>query len=183
MIYLSDFLKDRMAQRFTFGVLSSAFLLGLALIIQSFWLPCTESDLHLTFKYGVGAKNVLNTFTGTYTRDMVKDPPVTVKFCLSEKDLDRIYQKMVAIDFFSYPTRFSAQSSGDVIGEMTPFSTYYFKVQCGSSETKELVWAAKYTYSGNKEAEDLKELIDLIIEIIRSKPEYRRLPEPRAGYA
>ena len=182
MKYLSDFLKDRMAQRFTFGVLSSAFLLGLALIIQSFWLPCTEFDLHLTFKYGVGAKNVLNTFTGTYTRDMVKDPPLTVKFCLSEKDLDRIYQKMVAIDFFSYPTRFSARSSGDVNGEMTPFSTYYFKVQCGSSEM-ELVCAAKYTYSGNKEAEDLKELIDLIIEIIRSKPEYRRLPEPRAGYA
>jgi len=171
-----------MDHRFSIGVISAACLLGLAIIFQSFWLPCTDSDFNLIFKYGVGAKNVLNTFTGTYTRDMVRGPPVIVKFCLSEEDLNRIYQKMVEIDFFAYPTSFSARSPGNVIGEMTPFSTYYFKVQYGDSEVKELYWAAKFTYSGNKEAENLKELIDLIIEIIRSKPEYQRLPEPRAGY-
>ncbi len=159
----------------------AAFLLGLVVILQSFWLPCTDSDFNLIFKYGVGARNVLNTFTGTYTKDMVVDPPITVKLCLSEEDLDRIYRKMVEINFFSYPTKFSPGSRGTVIGEMTPFSTYYFKVRY-KNRVKELYWAARYTYSGNEEAENLKELIDLIIEIIHSKPKYQRLPKPRAGY-
>jgi len=38
----------------------------------------SDSNFNLIFKYGVGAKNEFNTFKGTYTKDMVMDPSVTV---------------------------------------------------------------------------------------------------------
>ena len=60
----------------------------------------SPSSFNLIFKYGVRARNELNTFNGTYTKDMVMDPSITVNLSLSKEELDRIYQKMIKIDFF-----------------------------------------------------------------------------------
>lgn len=181
-----------MDHRFHFEGLFAAILLGLFLttvgygftyaVYQFALQPCTDSDFNLIFRYGVGAKNVLNTFKGTYTRDMVGDPPITVRLCLSEEELDRIYQKMVEIDFFNYPDKFHVQVHLEgVVGEVPPYSTYHFKVKYNNSEIKELVWADNII-SENERADKLRELIKFIIEIIESKPEYKRLPEPRGAY-
>jgi len=51
------------------------------------------------FRYSVGARNELNTFNITYTKDMVKDPLVTVKLSLSEEEPNRVYQKMIEFEF------------------------------------------------------------------------------------
>ncbi len=156
---------------------------GLFLVMQPQGLACPEPSLRLVFKYGVDGKNVLDTYRGIYTKDMVVDPPKTVRMCLLEEDLERIYEKMVEIGFFdSYPGRLYERVEREVVGECTPYSTFYFRVQCGDS-VKELRWSDRFDYSGNEGAEDLMELIRLIIEIIEATPEYKKLPEPRAGYA
>lgn len=139
------------------------------------------SNLNLIFKYGVGAKNELNTFQGTYTKDMVMDPATTVNLSLSNDELARIYQKMVEIDFFGYPANFSVSvPSGEAVGMVTPYSSYYFKVEY-DSKVKELWWDDNITNEDEK-AEKLRELINLIIGIIESKEEYKELPSPRGGY-
>ena len=63
------------------------------------------SDYNILFKYGYSKAmiNELNTFNGTYTKDLGTDPPITVEFRLTDEDIERIYQKMVEIDFFCYP--------------------------------------------------------------------------------
>ena len=140
-----------------------------------------ESDFNLIFKYGVGAKNELNTFEETYTKDMVMDPSITVNLALSQEELDRIYQKMVEIDFFSYPDKFSVSIlPGEVIGMVIPFSSYYFKVE-HNSKTKELWWDDEITNEDEK-AKKLRELIKFIRDIVESKEEYKKLPPPRGGY-
>jgi len=140
-----------------------------------------ESNFNLIFKYGVGAKNELNTFEGTYTKDMVMDPPITVKLHLSQEELDRIYQKMVEIDFFSYPDKFFVSvPPGEVVGMVTPHLSYYFKVE-HDSKTKELWWEDEIINEDEK-AEKLRELIKFIRDIIESKEEYKKLPSPRGGY-
>jgi hypothetical protein len=48
---------------------------------------------------GVGAKNELNTFDQTFTKDMVMDPSVTVKMKLSDNELNSIYQKINNLNF------------------------------------------------------------------------------------
>ena len=142
--------------------------------------PASPSNLNLIFKYGVGARNELNTFNSTYTRDMVMDPPITVNLSLSEEDLDIIYEKMLEIDFFDYPEEFSVSTSGGSFGIMTPYSSYYFRVEYDSG-IKELRWKDEISYP-DENADRLRELIQLIRDIIEAKEEYKNLPEPTGGY-
>ncbi|HAW50477.1 TPA: hypothetical protein DCX16_05980 [bacterium] len=141
----------------------------------------SESEINLIFKYGVRAKNELNTFKGTYTKDMTVDPPITVNLSLSKEELHKILQKMIEIDFFNYPNKFSVfVPPGEVVGIVTPHSSYYFKVEY-DSKIKEMWWEDNITNEDAK-AEKLRELINLIINIIESKEEYNKLPEPRGVY-
>jgi len=139
------------------------------------------TGFNLVFKYGVGARNELDTFNGTFTKDMIIDPPVTVNLTLSKEELDTIYQKMKEIDFFAYPDRFSVSvHSGESTGMITPYSSYYFKVAYDSG-LKELWWEDKITNKDEK-AEKLRELIEFIKNIVEAKKEYKELPPPRGGY-
>ena len=141
----------------------------------------TESSFNLIFKYGVGARNELSTFEDTYTKDMVMDPSITVNLSLTEEELDRIYQKMVEINFFDYPDRFSVSvPAGELVTMVTPHMSYYFKVEY-DSRIKELWWEDEIM-NENEEASRLREFIQLIRDIIESKEEYKELPEPTSGY-
>jgi hypothetical protein len=126
------------------------------------------------------AMNEIDTFHDKFTKDMITDPPITINLSLTEEEMDKIYQKMVEIDFFSYPEEFKVEIMGDIIGTVTPYSSYYFTVEKGSI-TKELRWEDEITNPDVK-ADRLRELINLIINIIASKPEYKALPEPSGGY-
>jgi len=143
--------------------------------------PPSPSSFNLIFKYGVGAKNELNTLQGTYTKDMIFDPSITVNLSLSQEELDRIYNKMVEINFFGYPDEFSIfVPPGELVGMVTPHRSYYFRVEY-DSRVKELWWEDDII-NQDKKAEKLRELITLIQDIIESKDEYKQLPLPRGGY-
>ena len=138
-------------------------------------------DFNLIFKYGVTARNELNTFEGTYTKDMIMDPSITVELSLTEEELDRIYQKMLEIDFFDYPDAFSVPVAPSRLTKLRiPYISYYFKVEYNSS-IKELRWEDEIQ-NENEEADKLRELIRLIKDIIESKEEYQKLPAPTSGY-
>jgi hypothetical protein len=140
-----------------------------------------KSGFNLIFKYGVTAKNELDTFKETYTKDMIADPSITIKLPLSEEEMNRIYQKMVEIDFFSYPEAFKVTvPAGELTSMVTPFSSYHFTVEY-NSQIKKLSWADDVTNSDEKAAK-LRELIKLIKSIIESREEYKKLPEPKSGY-
>ncbi|MEW9673907.1 hypothetical protein [Ammoniphilus sp. 3BR4] len=136
-------------------------------------------DFEFLVKYGVGNKNILNTFEDTFTKDMVVDPAITINLKLSQEEMKTIYDEMRRINILDYPTRFDPESN---IIE-TPHQSYYLKIQI-SGEQKEIYWEQGIS-SGEDEAIKLKELIDWYIrdEIIQSRPEYKKLPEPRGGYS
>ncbi|MBN1692680.1 MAG: hypothetical protein JW845_03895 [Dehalococcoidales bacterium] len=140
-----------------------------------------EEDFNFLFRYGVTGGNILNTFQGTFTKDMVMDPAITIDFTLTPEEMDSIYQKMLEIDFFDYPDEFEVTvPEGELINLVTPYATYYFKVQ-HSGGVKELTWEDEIVNPDEK-ADKLKELIHLIRDIIELKPEYLVLPEPSGGY-
>ena len=164
-------------KKFVFVIISTCLLL----VLIGCNNPTPPSDFNLVFKYGVGAKNILDTFNGTFTRDMVSEPSITVELSLSDKELDNIYHKMVEINFFDYPDNFSiAPSSGERYGIRTPYYSYYFKIQY-DSKVKELRWEDSIVYE-DIQADKLRELIQLIWDIIEAKDEYKALPEPKSGY-
>lgn len=146
-----------------------------------------KEGIKIDFKYGVGKGNELDTFNGVFIKDMVSDPSITTKIQLTDKELDSIYQEMIKINFFDYPTHFSIQSkeicgsSGCFAqGNLTPAASYYFKVSYDSM-IKELWWTDEIV-GDDKQAEQLRGLIGLIEKIIESKDEYKQLPTPKAGY-
>ena len=140
-----------------------------------------KEGFNFIFKYGVTARNTLDTFEGTFTKDMVTDPAITIHLTLTAEEMDSIYQKMVEIDFFNYPDQFSVTvPEGETKTQVLPYASYYFKVAYDGN-IKELLWDDKYTNS-DAQADKLKELIFLIRDIIELKPEYQVLPEPTSGY-
>jgi hypothetical protein len=138
-------------------------------------------NFNFIFKYGFSGRNTLDTFKVIYTKDMGLDAPITIPLSLTQEEKDKIYQKMVEIDFFHYPDRFSVHvPDGEIENRVMPYSSYFFKVT-NHGQTKELLWHEKVTNSEAK-ADKLRELIKLIRDIIESREEYKKLPEPKAGY-
>ncbi len=131
---------------------------------------------NVLFKYGVQARNELNTFNDSYTKDMILDPPITIKLGLTEQEFAQIQQQMANMSFFTYPESFPADSSRHI----SPQVDYFIRVQ-NSSQVKEISW------NSNSELEttisnDLSHLVSLIVGIVEQKPEYLALPMANGGY-
>ena len=133
-------------------------------------------DFDLLFRYGVGAKNKLNTFNGTYTKDMVIDPSITVDFTLTSEEKLQILNKINSIDFFNLHSSFPLNPHMWV----TPQTDYYLKVQNGN-EVNEVSWNDNSIIEDSIET-NLDQLITFLLEIIENKAAYKALPTPRAGY-
>ncbi|OGO18782.1 MAG: hypothetical protein A2Z15_07880 [Chloroflexi bacterium RBG_16_50_11] len=140
-----------------------------------------NSSFNFILKYGVTAKNEIDTYQDKFTKDMISDPPITINLRLTNEEMERIYQKMIEIDFFSYPERFMVNvPPGEPTTIVTPFPIYQFTVE-KDSQIKKLDWDDRIMNPDVK-ADRLRELINLIIDIIESKEDYKALPEPSGGY-
>ncbi len=127
------------------------------------------------FRYGVGAKNELNTYSGTFTLDMVSDPSITADLKLTVEDKWQILQKINETDFFNLPSSYPKEPNM----WMSTQVDYYIKAQYGS-RVNEITWNNNSHIDGN--VEKLQQLADLMIGTIQGKAEYKALPTPRSGY-
>ncbi len=153
-------------------------ILGAYLLLITAQPPAIEdTDFNITFRYGVGAKNELNTFEGTYKKDMVIDPSITVDLSLTKEEKERIYQKMNDTNFFDYPDYFPQRQDRFV----TPNGEYHLKVEY-NSKIKEVSWDDNSLFEDENIEKGLNEIKGLIIEIIEDKEEYKIIPTPRALY-
>lgn len=133
-------------------------------------------DFGFILKYGVGAKNALDTVAGTFTRDLVTDGTATTELRLTKREMEQVYRAMQEIDIFSYPDEFDPRS--DVF--VTPYNTYHLKIQYGD-QVKEISWKDEHI-SEDAQAVRLRNLIESIINMIEKKKEFKKLPEPGGWY-
>ncbi len=131
-----------------------------------------STHFNFIFRYGIGAKNELDTFNQTYTKDMVMDSSITIKFKLSDSELAGINQKINDLQLFDKSWE---NSDRDMV--VTPCSSYYLKAQIDSTQ-KELSW----NNCIGRVSDKLRQFTNYIIQIIESKNEYKALPTPEAGY-
>ncbi len=129
-------------------------------------------DFNFIFRYGIGAKNELNTFDQIYTKDMIIGPSITVGMTLSNDELKGIYKKINDLKLFNESVRPIEENVS-----ISPCSSFYLKIRV-NSEQKELSWDDCYGRVSDK----FHQFIDYIIQIIESKEEYKKLPEPKGGY-
>jgi len=137
-------------------------------------------DFGFKLNYGVLARNELNTFDGTVTKDLVGAGFATTKLMLTNQELQNIYVKMKEIDILSYPEDYHPQYSPTQQRFVTPFKTYALTMRF-EGKTKKIFWADK-SESIMPEAKQLRDLIEYIKKIIESKEEYKKLPPPEGAY-
>ncbi|MDZ7262309.1 MAG: hypothetical protein ONB05_09430, partial [candidate division KSB1 bacterium] len=142
--------------------------------------PTIEQFLKIHFYYGFG--NELNTFEQTYTKDLVMDGYITVKFWLTETEQQRILEKLWEVDFFHFPDTLKYRMGPDsVMVSFHPDPGWQFLRVAYQNADKMVYWRYPLP-EGNKFVPLLQELVNLIITIIESKPEYKALPAARGGW-
>jgi hypothetical protein len=126
---------------------------------------------------------ILDSANGTLAHAPLGDTTtITISFPLTDEEIESIYQKAVSIDFFDYPSEFVIPDD-QVIGYQAPASSYELSMTNGEM-TNSVMWTDDtMTKPSYTKADKLRELLDLIYEIIQSHPEIKQLPEPRAGCA
>jgi hypothetical protein len=157
-------------------------LLSGALIIVGCSKTITEPDpqlLKIHCYYGFG--NVLNTFEQTYTKDLVLDGYITVDFWLTEAEQESISNKLHVVDFFNFPDTMIYQIGPDsIMVRIEPDPGWQFLRVADENRDKMVYWRCPLP-EGNEFVPRLVELKNLIIDIIESKPEYKKLPPAKGG--
>ena len=140
-------------------------------------LPDTRpADFNFVLNYGVLAKNQIDTYQGTYTKDLILDGTATTALALSDQEMAEIYAKMRAIDIMSYPDVFKPAS--DI--HMMPFQSYSLTITANGAN-KSITWDDE-SNSNSPQATRLRELFTRIHEIVITKDAYKNLPEASGGY-
>jgi len=157
-------------------------LLVIALIFSVFQImsPSTKepsSNFAFRFEFGSCNTDILDTFEGTFTQDRIVEPSMTVPLELSESQRAAIHQKMMEIDFFDYPDEFVISNP---VGIQTPANEYRILVRDGTL-TKSLHWVDDYFNPANRKSVNLDELFTMIMEVVWEHPEYKKLPDLKAG--
>lgn len=134
------------------------------------------ADFEFVFTYSPCFTDELDTARGLFTYGGAQ-PPLTVPLVLSEDERARIYQRLMAIGFFSYPQTYRVETSPHQVTAMTiPYNTWRLQVRLGG-RSHQVFWADQFIQPNPLRAQELRSLMRLILEVIYAHQEYRDLPE------
>lgn len=134
-----------------------------------------EQRVEILLKYNY--KDELNTFEKYFIKDLVIDGLYKVEFWLTELEQTEIEKKTYELNFFTLPD--SMLNSAPV--EISPNFTHYLKIKIGNDENA-VTWNITLPEYQTEEHTKIYKLAKYIIDIIESKPEYKKLPERNGGY-
>lgn len=136
-------------------------------------------DFNFSIQFGIGKKNEVNTFNHTVTKDLINNGTVKIDIHLTKEEMNTIYEKMKQINIVEDKLLKSAPINGIVCGK-TPFVEDEWTVTI-NGETITQYFSDKHCELTD-DANQLLELRQFILDIVKSKKEYIDLPEPEGGY-
>lgn len=137
------------------------------------------SDFDFSIKFGVQKKNEINTFEGTVTKDLIADGTATTELILTEEEMLDIYEKMQEINI-AETKEFSPEPINGIICTQEPHEEDEWEIIINGETITQLI-SGKYC----EPTDDVKQLIKLrnyVFQIIKSKDEYKSLPDSNGGY-
>ena len=140
----------------------------------------TKKDFNFILKYGIGAKNEIDTFNGTSTKDLIAAGNTTIDLELTASELSAIEKQMREINILNYPEKFEPDPSRYV----TPNITYYLIINM-DGKTKKIQWEDYNCYGEwlqPVKATQLRNVFKNVIMTIEQKEEYKKLPQAVGGY-
>ena len=141
-----------------------------------------SGEFHFILGFGYNARNILNTFDGTFTKDLVKGFS-TIRFQLSDEQVNLIEEKFRELDILSYPEEFKpdpVNPKDNTITIVMPCSSYYIRVEL-DEQMKEVFWKDE-NKAYDPKAIALEELIHEIEEMVYERDEYIKMPKVKGGY-
>lgn len=139
----------------------------------------TPSDFDFSIKFGVQKNNEINTFEGTVTKDLIADGTATTELILTEEEMKDVYVKMQEINI-AETKEFSPEPIDGTICVQEPYGEDEWEIIINGETITHLI-PGKYCEPTN-DAKQLIELRNYVFHIIKSKDEYKSLPESTGGY-
>lgn len=103
----------------------------------------------------------------------------TISLRLSDEELESIYQKAIAIGFFDFPSEYVVPDD-QVFGTHAPSSSYQLSMTKGEMSNSVSWRDDTMTKPDYAKADQLRELMNMIKDVIRSHPEVQQLPGAKA---
>ncbi|MCK9209873.1 MAG: hypothetical protein M0P61_03440 [Ignavibacteriaceae bacterium] len=130
-------------------------------------------EIHLHY----GHYDDVNTFEKSLVKDLI---PGTVKisFWFTKREQEIILSKAERIGFFKFPDTVFAKPNVTISPD---YGTQTLRIRVGDKD-KTVVWFLPPDEVKFKYFVMLRELENLIIDIVESKPEYKVLPKRKGGY-
>ena len=137
------------------------------------------SDFDFSIQFGVQKKNEINTFEGTVTKDLIADGTATTELILTEEEMKDIYEKMQEINI-AETKEFTPEPINGTVCMQKPYEEDVWKIIIDDETITQLI-SGEYCEPTN-DAKQLIELRNYVFNIIKSKGEYKSLPESKGGY-
>lgn len=137
------------------------------------------SDFNFSIQFGVQKKNEINTFEGTATKDLIADGIATIELILTEEEMKDIYEKMKEINV-TETKEFTPEPINGTVCMQKPYGEDEWKIIINSETITHFI-SGEYCEPTN-DAKQLIQLRNYVFNIIKSKSEYKSLPESNGGY-
>lgn len=168
--------------RWRFGMIAIiAVLMGCSQNVETMnEMPDTmPEDFAFKLEYGVGKNNVVNTFEGTVTKDLIGDGTASTELAFNQEELSAIYEMMKETNIFEEKS-FIPQPTSGVTCQKEPFEEDEWEIFM-NGET--ITHSISGTYC--EPTDDMMEMLELrqlVWEIVKAKPVYQELPEANGAY-
>jgi len=131
-------------------------------------------DFNFVLNYGFEARDMINTFENTYTKNMILNDDITVEMIFSDEEMQMIYEEMKEAEILHSAEKATKSQCAD------PHEENKLKITLNDE-----IYQREWITSSCDKAPDnkLSDFINFVHqEIIMKKEEYNELPEPSGGY-
>ncbi len=144
------------------------------------------SDFNFEFRIGVGANNRLDSYRNEIEKDMVIDENIIVKYEVSDEIKAQVYEKILEYKIMEIDVEMISENLRDENesgGTMSPCSTMSIRFTANGKEYfVKGNSTAGFHKNSNPKAKRYCNFMEYMGTILFTLPEYKALPEPRAGY-
>lgn len=133
-------------------------------------------DFNFSIQFGIGKKSEINTFDGTFTKDLITAGTVTIEMTFTEEEMGLLYAKMKELNI--------AEAK-----QFIPETIDCTVEPAGEDEWEVLIngETIRHSISGAycKPTHDAQQLIvlrDTIFDLSKEKDSYKKLPDAEGGY-
>lgn len=135
------------------------------------------TDFAVRFVFGTCTMETLDTFEHTFARQITRDDERVIPLTLTNAQMAALYDRMMAIDLWSYPETFVIRSETGNYVVRDPSPKYRITVRAGG-ETKMVYWYDEIIEPTTPEADRLRSFFRQIIDMVHDHPDVRALPQP-----